>query len=231
MGINMSPDYDECRRNLENLIDWYKPAHRNEATTRFQIIDSLFFECLGWSKDDVVMEESHNGEYADYSFNAPRKILIVEAKKEDLYFEIPAGKFRLEHSIQSLSRDNANLKAAISQATAYCQNRGAPFGAVSNGYQLVAFIAVRIDGIAPLDGKALVFPSLEKMLENFLDLWQSLSKAGIEEKNIQARLIGNLQAQIPRKLSETIATYPSIKGRNVFQTDLQTVDLLQKSIF
>ncbi|MEG4816361.1 hypothetical protein [Microcoleus sp. K5-D4] len=223
MGINMSPDYEECRRNLENLVAWYKPAPRNEATTRFQIIDRLFFECLGWSKDDVVMEEYHNREYADYTFNAPRRILIVEAKKEDLYFEIPAGKCKLEHSITSLSRDNANLKAAISQAAAYCQERGAPFGAVSNGYQLVAFIAVRSDGIAPLEGKALVFSSLEKMLENFFDLWQSLSKAGIEEKNIQARLIGNLQAQIPRKLSETIATYPGIKGRNVFQTDLQTV--------
>jgi hypothetical protein len=231
MGINMFPDYDECRRNLENLIAWYKPAPRNEATTRFQIIDRLFFECLGWSKDDVVMEESQNGEYADYSFKAPRRILIVEAKKEDLYFDIPAGKFKLEYSIPSLSRDNANLKAAISQAAAYCQKRGAPFGAVSNGYQLVAFIAVRSDGIAPLDGKALVFPSLEKMLENFFDLWQSLSKAGIEEKNIQARLIGNLQAQIPRKLSETIATYPGIKGRNVFQTDLQTVsDLVIEDI-
>jgi len=219
----MSADYEECRKNLENLIGWYKPAHRNEATTRFQIIDRLFFECLGWSRDDVVMEEHHNGQYADYSFHAPRRILIVEAKKEDHYFEIPAGKTRLESSIQALSRDNSNLKAAISQAAAYCQERGTPFGAVSNGYQLVAFIAVRSDGIPPLEGKALVFSSLEKMLENFLDLWQALSKPGVEEKHLQAKLIGDIQAQLPRKLSETIATYPGIKGRNIFQTDLQTV--------
>ncbi|PZO14848.1 MAG: hypothetical protein DCF25_14320 [Leptolyngbya foveolarum] len=136
---------------------------------------------------------------------------------------LPAGNSKIEYSIKSISRDNKNLKAAISQAAAYCQERGAPFGAVSNGYQIVAFIAVRSDGISPLEGKALVFCSLEKMLENFLDLWQALSKPGVEEKRLQARLIGDLQSQLPRKLSETIATYPGIKGRNVFQTDLQTV--------
>jgi GTPase SAR1 family protein len=219
----MNADYEECRQNLENLIACHEPAQRNEANTRFQIIDRLFFECLGWSKDDVVMEEHHGGEYADYSFNAPRRILIVEAKRENQFFEIPAGKTQIEYSITSISRDNANLKAAISQAAAYCQERGAPFGAVSNGYQIVAFIAVRSDGIPPLEGKALVFSSLEKMLEKFLDFWQALSKPGIEEKRLQSRLVGDLQAQIPRKLSETIAIYPGIKNRNVFQTDLQTV--------
>ena len=219
----MTTDYDECRRNLERLIAWYKPANRNEADTRFQVINCLFFECLGWSKDDVVMEEHHAGEYTDYSFNAPRRILIVEAKKEDQYFEIPAGKTNIEYSITSIFRDNAKLKAAISQAAAYCQKRGAPFGAVSNGYQMVAFIAVRSDGVPPFEGKALVFSSLNKMLENFLDLWQALSKPGVEEKRLQSRLIGDLQAQLPRKLSETIPTYPGIKNRNIFQTDLQTV--------
>lgn len=219
----MTAGYEECRQNLKHLIAWYKPEHRNEANTRFQVIDRLFFECLGWSKDDVVMEEHHAGEYSDYSFNAPRRILIVEAKKEDQYFEIPAGKTQIEYSIKSISRDNANLKAAVSQAATYCQERGAPFGAVSNGYQMVAFIAVRSDGIPPLEGKALVFSSLEKMLEKFLDLWQALSKPGMEEKRLQTRLIGDLQTQLPRKLSETIVTYPGIKGRNIFQTDLQTV--------
>jgi predicted type IV restriction endonuclease len=219
----MVDDYEECRKKLEELISWYQPDHRNEANTRFQVIDRLFFECLGWSRDDVVMEEHYGGEYADYSFNAPRRILIVEAKREDQYFEIPTSKSKIEYSIPSLSRDNPNLKSAILQAASYCQERGAPFGAVSNGYQLIAFIAVRSDGIAPLDGKALVFSSLEKMLENFFHFWQSLSKVGIEEKNIQTRLIGDLQAQIPAKLSASIFKYPGIKSRNEFQIDLQTV--------
>lgn len=219
----MTADYEECRKNLENLIAWYKPEHRNEADTRFKVIDRLFFECLGWSKDDVMMEEHHDGEYTDYAFSAPRRILIVEAKKEDLYFQISSGKIQLEYSIASLSRDNPSLKAAISQASTYCQQRGTPFCAVSNGNQIVAFIGTRNDGIPPLEGKALVFSSLEKMLKNFIDLWNALSKVGIEEKKLQSRLVGDLQAQPPRKLSETIATYPGIKNRNVLQADLKIV--------
>ena len=34
----MTADYEECRKNLENLIAWYKPEHRNEADTRFKVI-------------------------------------------------------------------------------------------------------------------------------------------------------------------------------------------------
>jgi hypothetical protein len=219
----MTAEYEECRRNLEDLVAWYEPEHRNEADTRFQLIDRLFFECLGWSKDDVMMEGHHNGEYTDYEFSAPRKILIVEAKKEKQYFQIPAGKNQLEYLIGSLCRDNPNLKAAISQASTYCQQRGTAFCTISNGTQIVAFIGTRNDGIPPLEGKALVFSSLEKMLEKFLDLWQALSKAGVEEKNLQTRLIGISQSQPPSKLSVTIGNYPGNINRNSLQADLQVV--------
>ena len=67
--------------------------------------------------------------------NTQITIDFLLTKRENQYFEIPAGKAQLEYSIPALSRDNANLKAALSQAATYCQERGAPFGAVSNGYQ------------------------------------------------------------------------------------------------
>ncbi len=79
----MSFNYDTCQKNIELLAQWYKEhrGERNEATTRLTLIDRLFFECLAWEKADVILEESHNKTYADYTFLAPRRILIVEAKK------------------------------------------------------------------------------------------------------------------------------------------------------
>ncbi|MEH2425950.1 MAG: AAA family ATPase [Nostoc sp.] len=219
-------DYDTCRSNLEKVITWYTTAERNEANTRFLLIDRLFFECLGWSKDDVEMEESYQGKYADYTFKAPKRLLIVEAKKEGNYFDTPAGKNKLEYSIQSLSRDYPNLKAAIEQAVTYCQSRGVPFGAVSNGHQVVAFVATRLDGQPPLNGQALVFPSLDAILQNFLDFWQALSKPGIEQKKLQSQLVGDVLPELPPRLSARILTYPGIKGRNELQTDLQIVSEL-----
>ena len=201
-------------------------GNRNEATTRSQLIDRLFFECLGWSSEDMILEESQDGEYADYTFLLPRRVLIVEAKKEGDYFDLPAGMERLEFSIRSLMRDFPNLKAALIQAAGYCQSRGVPFGVVSNGHQLVAFVATRNDGLPPFDGKALVFASLEQMLSGFHDLWQVLSKPGVEEKRLRQRLVGDIRPTPPAKLSASVPHYPGTKIRNIFQTDLQLVSEL-----
>ncbi|MFZ0034750.1 MAG: hypothetical protein WAK60_07170 [Sedimentisphaerales bacterium] len=224
----MAEQYEECRESLDKLVTWYneRKADRNEATTRLHLIDTLFLECLGWSKDDVKAEESQDGEYTDYTFFASRRMLIVEAKREGDYFELPVGTKGLVRSIAGLCRDYANVKQALEQVAEYCQKRGVQFAAVCNGHQIIVFIAVRNDGIAPLDGKALVFASLETMRDNFVEFWDALSKAGVQEKKLVSKLIGDRVTRIPPKLSASIMDYPGIKGRNVFQTDLQILSEL-----
>lgn len=224
----MGLDYETCRKNLEALVNWYSKnkSKRNEATTRLTMIDRIFFECLSWDKEDAILEESIKRKYADYVFLAPRRMLIVEAKKEGKYFEIPAGYEKIDHAISSLLKDNRNLKQAIEQVAAYCQTRGVPYGAVCNGHQIVIFVANRNDGIAPFEGKAIVFSSLQHMLDNFLDFWQTLSKPAIQEKKLQSKLIGDLLPDLPPKLSSSILQYPGIKNRNIFQTDLQIISEL-----
>src|SRR5260370_41529035 len=78
---SMDPEYETCRANFELLAAYYVDAecNRNEATTRLQLIDRLFFECLGWSREaNIELEQPQDGEYADYTFLAPRRIMIVE---------------------------------------------------------------------------------------------------------------------------------------------------------
>jgi GTPase SAR1 family protein len=222
LGSRVSQQYEECRQNLEHFIRRCESlaSSLNEATTRLQLIDTLFLECLAWDKDHVVCELAHGGEYADYTFSTFRPVLIVEAKREGNYFELPAGTDRLEHSLSSLMRDLPTLRAALKQASGYCQSRGVPYGVVTNGRQVVAFVAARNDGVAPLDGRALVFASPTLMRDNFLDLWQALSRPGMEENRLKYRLIGGLP-ELPRKLSATLNNYPGLKARNLLQTDLQ----------
>jgi len=223
----MSPDYEQGRTNLGSLITQVGPrGDRNEATTRLQLIDRLFFDCLGWSTDDVVLEEPHGRTFADYVFSAPRRLLIVEAKREGDYFEIPAGKIGVEGPLPSLLRDFPSTKDAALQVSGYCQQRGVPFAAIANGHQIVAFIANRSDGIAPLSGKAIIFDSLETMHVNFFNLWQALSKRAVEQKLLQRTLLGQGAAEVPPKLSTLITNYPGTKGRNVLQTDLQVLSEL-----
>lgn len=219
-------DYETGRKYIEGLAKYYERNKniRNEATTRLQLIDTLFFECLGWNKnEDVFVEERLEKGYCDYIFSAPRRLLIVEAKKEGDYFDLPSGKSRIEYNIKSLMRDYPSLKEAIEQVAEYCQGGGVPFAAISNGHQLVAFIATRNDGISPMDGKALVFPSLNHMQKHFLVLWEALSKPAIEKQNMQVKLAGKVLPELPAKLSSTLLAFPGTKIRNTLQGDLQNV--------
>ena len=221
----MDNRYEVGRENLDKLAKWYRDnsANRNEATTRLHMIDRLFFECLCWSRDDSAAEERFGNTYTDYSFYCPWRSLIVEAKKEGIYFELPAGYQEHEYLLRSLCRDNQQIKEAVTQVMAYCQERGTPLATVCNGHQLISFIASRNDGVPPIDGRALVFSSLESMLQDFLVLWRYLSKPGVQDNNLHNHLSGTDVAQIPSKLSNALVTYPGIKGRNVLQTDLQIV--------
>lgn len=223
----MSPEYEHGKAKFDELVKSISLANRNEATTRLQLIDRIFFDCLGWSREiDVNLEEPHGQEYADYVFSAPRRILILEAKREGDYFEVPAGKVHIEISLNSIRRDFPNIRAAIDQVTRYCQSRGVLFAAVCNGHQIIAFVANRNDGVAPLEGRAVVFTSLEMMQTHFFNLWQALSKPAIEKKSLLRTLTGQATPDLPPKLSSLLTVYPGIKGRNVLQTDLQVLSEL-----
>jgi predicted type IV restriction endonuclease len=216
----MAVEFSEGLVAMVGLASWYEQARaqRNEATTRLQLIDRLFFDCLGWSRDDVNCEEAYQGQYADYTFLFPRKLLILEAKREGTYFELPAGAHRLEYSIPTLLRTTPELRNAMEQVARYCQQRGVPYAAVANGHQLVVFVASRADGRPPLEGTALVFTSLDQMQDCFLELWNLLSKAALEHQSLRSRLLGQSEVNLPRKLSSTIRPYPGTKGRNPFQS-------------
>lgn len=230
----MSNEYERGRHAIELLQAWYSTnsGSRNEATTRLHIIDQLLFECLSWDKrTDCISEERFDETYADYTLLCPRRILIIEAKKEGLYFDIPTGMSNRQYSIGVLRRDIPELGKAINQAASYCQQRGTPFGAVTNGYQLVAFLASREDGLAPQEGRAIVFESMEAMVKDFKTLWAILSRPGVSERNLQKRLAVTDIPILPKKLSEIITHYPGIKNRNIIQADLQILaDLVFEDI-
>ena len=57
----------------------------NEAETRLKLIDKVLFEILGWTHNDVQVEErvSEDGSttYADYVIRTASTAFVVEAKK------------------------------------------------------------------------------------------------------------------------------------------------------
>src|SRR5690348_4456593 len=77
----------------EGLAKAFVERQRNEADTRHQILDVLLHDVLEWPRETVKCEESVHEGYIDYVLRdkADRTVLLVEAKKESIYFELPAS--------------------------------------------------------------------------------------------------------------------------------------------
>lgn len=194
----------------------------NEATTRLRIIDKLLFECLGWHTSDVVAEQPYNREYADYALGQPVTEAILEAKREGIYFTLPAGvEGRRIADIETLITD-PSTEAAVTQVMGYCQTRGVPIAIICNGHQIAAFYASRQDGVPPFSGRALIFSSLAEMNDDFKLFWNYLSRDGIAARNLQRVLFGKtFRALPPGKLSDRIPDYPGYRVPNAADTDLK----------
>jgi hypothetical protein len=193
---------------------------RNEATTRLQLINRIIIDGLTWPPNRVMAEDRLDKTYADYVIGVRRQA-IIEAKREGVSFQLPVGMPGGQHPLPALLNASAAIKDAIEQVAGYCAERGIGIGAVSNGHQLIAFLGSRDDGVAPLQGKALVFTSLDDMHARFRELWEALSPAGLESGRLKAQLHHDNAAPPPIKLSGTLSHYPGYRSRNPLNTELK----------
>ncbi len=227
-------EYEDAKASLDSLIAWWKNTsdhRRNEATTRLHLIDVLWMNTLKWPKEHVTAEQRHGGTYADYSLGKPTVRIIVEAKREGIYFDLPAGIGPGVVPLRTITEGSPAVGEAVEQVLRYCHERGVPIAAVTNGYQVIAFMAFRQDGVPPLSGRALVFDSLSAMRESFQLFWDNLSPVGAELLTLQSTL-GDARVQTPpQKLAARIPGYPGYWSRNKISTELQTLgDLILQDL-
>src|SRR5579859_1686738 len=150
MSDEMSVAYDAGLERMETLASAIDASHRerNEAATRLHLIDRLLFDCLGWSRDDADIEDEEQRTFADYVLDRHRRRLVVEAKREGISFELPLGLGSV-CALRALLKLGGEIESALTQVENYAHERGIPYAAICNGWQLVAFVAVRQDGVPP----------------------------------------------------------------------------------
>jgi hypothetical protein len=226
--------YDSGLQRMQALAKEFAAADQNainEDTTRVRFIDTLLFECLGWNKfSQLVTEEQTDQGIVDYSlgdFAAGEEegttFLIVEAKKTGISFALPTGEKsgRLKRTIAGVLSLDKEIAKAMAQAARYAQEKGAPFAAIANGWQLVVFCAQLDAGVSWRKGNALVFDSLSTMEADFLQLWNALSAKAIFEFSLRKLLAKSPSNEAAPRRSATIANFDRAKNRNAFQADLQ----------
>lgn len=214
-------DYEQGRQHLDRLVAEHGESNRgrNEASTRFAILDELILHVLGCPRDETDIERHKAGKFTDYELGRPGQI-VVEAKREGSHFEVPPG-FSETPLVQNLREQSQDLCDVIDQAMLYCQQRGIALAAVSNGHQFAVFLASRQDGVAPGDGRALLFRSLRDIRGRFREFWEAMSPSCVRAQLLQNRLRAKAAIQPPPKLSAAIHNYPGFKNRNPVAANLQ----------
>jgi hypothetical protein len=223
----MANEFSVARNNLEKLIQEYSPLGElsNEAQTRFSFIDKFLEDCLEWPRSEIKVERYEDGNRTDYECGTPR-MLIVEAKKSQVPLKLPPKRNKCRVGLSSLIAFDESTASAIRQVQTYGQSRGVQITAVSNGPQLIAFLASRVDGVSPLDGDALVFDGYDELLKNFSLVYESLAKAGVEERRLIQTLSKDAPATLPSKLSAYCLNYFDHKYSNQFQESLRNAAAL-----
>jgi len=223
----MTIEFSVARSNLEKLIHEYSPLGElsNEAQTRFSFVDKLLEDCLEWPRSEIKVERYEDGSRTDYECGTPR-MLIIEAKTSQSKLKLPPKRSKSRVALASLISFDEATAAAIRQVQSYGQSRGVQLTAVSNGPQLIAFLASRVDGVSPLDGDALVFDGYEDLLKNFSLAYESLGKSGVEEKRLVQMFSKDAPASLPSKLSAYCLNYFDHKYSNHFQESLRNAAAL-----
>ncbi|ONG61237.1 P-loop NTPase fold protein [Bacillus cereus] len=151
----------------------------NEANTRLKIIDTIFIDILGWSKEAMDLEfsmgdsaevQQHKQLFADYLLDAEQNKFIVEAKKNGRYFKIPNTKKRIYSSRGVLRKYDSNA-SFMDQGIKYTKKVGMPFCVLSNGLQFIIIRNTRVE--QPRD--VIVFRDIEEIESNFIQFWDILS--------------------------------------------------------
>jgi hypothetical protein len=218
----------EGERELARLLDDIgQPGNDwNEAETRFQVIDRLIVECLGWPRTLIRQEQHEGGDYTDYELGQPRTV-IWEAKRAGRTFELPANpRRRILADLNSVMSTCAEAKNAILQMQGYCIGRGVDLAVTTNGRQIIAFLATRNDGISPLGGKCFVIDGLLQLQNNFPKLWQMLSPEGVAENKLKHFLRFSDEPKIPPKIATLIRGYPNFHVPTPQRKDLKIISNL-----
>ena len=125
----------EGLKRLGEIVASFPPdsEHWNEAQNRFQFIDRLLTECLGWERPDIEVERTdETGGRADYILGHPAKA-VLEAKREaKLWTLLPTGTPHKIRKMASLLHASKHFAEAVHQVIPYCSLRGAAIAIVQD---------------------------------------------------------------------------------------------------
>lgn len=199
---------DEAKRIFDRLYpDWVanKDQIETEQDARFQVIDQILCDVLGWERAAIKTEPHVDSGFVDYLVMSDgRARMVVEAKRIDKLLVDTKNPRYAKYKVSGPALQSA--ASGLDQAKKYCLDTAVPFASLTTGFEWIGFWALRTDGKPPAEGKAVVFPDLEAVSKNFAEFYDLFSKEGVlanlyqvrihEAEGLQVRHVEDLQAVI-----------------------------------
>lgn len=200
-------DWGEASESFDKLLEYVAQrdlASINEAQTRYDVIDRMLREVLGWKHGHVAVEEHSEGDhagYVDYLLRLGDHTIVVEAKRAGAAFPTPTRRSQLK--LNGTVLGTGEIAAAIQQAEGYARDKKADVVVVTNGmcwcfYSMVAR--------TPDDYATLMFPLTD--LSHAQLLFDNLSEAAVE-----AGSVTRITNQLPRMEDRLLSVIRDSDGR------------------
>ena len=188
-------------------------AEVNEAETRLKLIDRILFDVLGWTHDDVTVEErvSEDGKttFADYILRTGMTAIVIEAKKISTSQVNAPNVRRIQLSKKFIE---SNIGDVICQARDYARKLSIPFALATDGNYWVVFPATRTDQVPFHSSSAVIFPSIRSAIQDdFAEFYDLLSRASVIGGSLERELLGRIENQIDERRLNRFFTTPFSK--------------------
>ena len=217
-------ELNEGLERLKKIVAEFPPdsPYWNEAQNRFQFVDRLLTECLGWQRPDISVEQPDGaGGRSDYQLGHNPIKAVLEAKREAIYFDLPPkGQRSIVRKLAPILSASKDFKEAVSQVITYCALHGAAIAIICNGPQLALFQAI-VPGYSPLEGDCYFFDGFNELITEFPLLWKLLSPEGITENQASRALASLRNPRLPPKAALSIAEPLKHRYRSTFQEELR----------
>jgi hypothetical protein len=194
------------------LLQTYGSRNLNESETRYKIIDKLFKEVFCWPDLYVSTEKYSDPGFIDYALlnRSSEPVLIIEAKKDGTYFDIPDSHKSKTATFVSLEvlLTNPSIKAAAVQVQAYALSEGCEFAAITNGHEWIFFKSFQKGKKWWIKQKALVITSLKYFVENHIEALNTFSYEAIVD-NYKLNSILGTSVPLNREIFYPVTTINS----------------------
>ncbi|MEB2605803.1 ATP-binding protein [Burkholderia cenocepacia] len=194
----------------------------NESDTRLKALDRILFEILGWRHESIFTEPVTPSGYIDYllTVGERRGTIVIEAKRSGL---LKASTTANKAMVLSLNGPVLQpLKEGIRQALAYATEQGTPVAVLTDGRCWLFFKASRTDGLPPLQGKGIFFPTIESVRDDFPRFAELLALPYVLERRHLAHLNSAEGVSIGEAEEQYFVANPAdahMKPRDALATD------------